>query len=358
MQHSLYQLSILQRNKYVIDIEAKKYSGVFKSTLQIISKTSPTISLHPNLLSVINAAAHARNETGKAGLKYILPLLEKRPYDVGLILTVIQLYIQINNISQATSHLEKFLQHLEEMHEPVYQDVRFAPGLVALLISLYQISGQKTAIRSILSKAARYWRQKSQPCIPILCAAAISLLESTDPEDLSAATDIFESFRDKNPDDPIAIAGCVASYARHDMKKVSADLDKLTPVSQLISDIDINALENAGVPSLSTCSLKQSDRKRSHAEEKKLNAKKRKLSKKRMPKNFEEGKKMDPERWLPMRDRSYYRPKVKKGKKKMAELTQGGIVTEPDNLEIASSSRIVKNEKNNASKAKKRKGKK
>jgi signal recognition particle subunit SRP72 len=45
-----------------------------------------------------------------------------------------------------------------------------------------------------------------------------------------------------------------------------------------------------------------------------------------MPKDYVEGKKMDPERWLPMRDRSYYRPKGRKGKKRAEGLTQGGVV--------------------------------
>lgn len=37
---------------------------------------------------------------------------------------------------------------------------------------------------------------------------------------------------------------------------------------------------------------------------------------------------MDPERWLPLKDRSSYRPKGKKGKKKALDATQGGVVRE------------------------------
>ena len=47
-----------------------------------------------------------------------------------------------------------------------------------------------------------------------------------------------------------------------------------------------------------------------------------------MPKDFDPNKKMDPERWLPIRDRSTYRPKGKKGKKRAEGLTQGGAVAE------------------------------
>lgn len=37
------------------------------------------------------------------------------------------------------------------------------------------------------------------------------------------------------------------------------------------------------------------------------------------------GNKLDPERWLPLQDRSYWKPKVRKGKARRAGLTQGGV---------------------------------
>ena len=82
-----------------------------------------------------------------------------------------------------------------------------------------------------------------------------------------------------------------------------------------------------------------------------------------MPKDYVEGKAMDPERWLPLRDRSSYRPKGKKGKKKAMELTQGGVVKEEgESLELAGGAGTVKVEKaaggGGGGKAKKKKGKK
>ena len=56
--------------------------------------------------------------------------------------------------------------------------------------------------------------------------------------------------------------------------------------------------------------------------------KKIKKKKPRFPQNYDESKKPDPERWLPIRDRSYYKPKGKKGKAKVAAATQGGPVAE------------------------------
>jgi signal recognition particle subunit SRP72 len=359
-----HQASILRRNRYTIDLQAQKYPGVAKSTYSAILKSpSPTISPYINSLSVLNAAAHAKNETGKASLKSILPLLEKRPNEVGLILVIIQLYILTNNPGPAITLLETFFKRLEESTAPADQDVRFAPGLVALLISLYRLSGRTTPIKAELGKAASNWRKKSKPSLSLLRAAGTSLLESPNPEDLWAAGEIFSSLRTQNPNDRTAIAGYVASYATSDFSKVSSDLDKLTAISRLISGIDAAALEEQGIPTLPTA-LAPTSKKRSleSDKDKTVPAKKKKISKSKMPKDFEEGKKMDPERWLPLRDRSTYRPKGKKGKKKAMDMTQGGVVKEEESLELAGGAGTVKVEKaggpGGAGKAKKKKGKK
>jgi signal recognition particle subunit SRP72 len=364
-KHFKHQANILRRNRYTIDLQAQKYPGVAKSTSSAILKSpSPTISPFINSLSILNAAAHAKNETGKASLKSILPLLEKRPNDVGLVLVIVQLYLLTNNPGPAVNLLETFFKRLEESNLPADQDVRYAPGLVALLISLYRSSGRKSPIKTELGKAASYWRKKPKPPVSLLRAAGNSLLESSNPEDLSAAGEIFSSLRSQDPNDRIAIAGYVASYSTSDFARVSSDLDKLTPVSHLISGIDAAALEEAGIPTLPTPSALAS-KKRSIDEkerEKLVPVKRKKISKSKMPKDFEEGKKMDPERWLPLRDRSTYRPKGKKGKKKAMEMTQGGVVKEEESLELAGGAGTVKVERSGgpggAGKAKKKKGKK
>lgn len=365
-RHFEHQASILERNKYAVDLLSQKYSGVAYSTSSIISKSlAPTTSPYINSLSVINAAAHAHNETGKASLKAILPLLEKRPKDVGLILVIVQLYLLTNNPGPAISLLETFFKRLEESTAPLDQDVRYAPGLVALLISLYHLSGRKAPIKTELRKAATHWRRKSKPSFSLLRAAGTSLLESSNPEDLSAAGEIFSSLRAQDPTDRSAIAGYVASYATTEFAKIQPDLDKLTPISRLISDISAADLEEAGIPTLALPSAPVSKKRSAPTEfHPSAPAKKHKIRESRKPKDFVEGKVMDPERWLPLRDRSTYRAKSKKGKKKAADLTQGGVVKEEESLELAGGAGSVKVEKapggggGGASKAKEKKGKK
>jgi len=357
-----HQARILQRNRYTIDLQSQKFSGVARSTAAIIlDSPSPTISPFINSLSVLNAAGHSNGQTGKASLKQILPRLEKRPNDVGLILTIIQLYILTNNSGPAINLLDAFFKRLEESDVPTNLDVRFAPGLVALAVSLYRLSGRKASIRTELRKSASYWRKKSDSSSnSLLRAAATSLLDSSNPEDVTAAGEIFTDLRKQDQTDRVSIAGFVASYATTDYGKVSPDLDKLTPISRLISGINAADLEEAGIPALPTSAPSVASKKRvAEGDENEKLAKKRKIPNGKMPKNFEEGKKLDPERWLPLRDRSTYRPKGKKGKKKALDMTQGGVVKEEESLELAGGAGTVKVEKSGGvAKSKKKKGKK
>ena len=302
---------------------------------------SPTLSAGVNAASSANAAACAQNELGKLGLKSILPLLEKRPKDVGLVVTIVQLYMLTKNHGAAIKVMDTFFKHLDESATPADQDVRFAPGLVATLVSLYAVEGRKSHIRTELARAASYWRHKSKAPPALLHAAGLSLLESSKPEDWDAAGQTFEGLRKQDPDDTFATVGLVAAYATIDPSKVSRDADKLTPINRLTVGVDVAALEKASIPQTAQASASSIlGRKRAAGADNAKPSKKR-VRKSRLPKEYDPNKKADPERWLPLRDRSTYRPRGKKGKQKQAALTQGGV-SEKDKAADASATEAVK----------------
>lgn len=336
-QHFAFQTNLLRQDEYVVSLLSQKVAGVASSTEKVISATpSPTVSPSVNMAAVLNAAAHARNTTTeKAALKEILPLLEKRPTDVGLILTITHLYVLTGNHAAAAHLLDSFFKRLEQSGSASDLDVRYAPGLVATLVSLYAQQGRPGASKSELAKAAEYWRKphKSEteaPSKSLMVAAGAALLDTHNDENMKAAGEIFKSLYDQDDEDRAAIAGLVAAYSITNPSELSSDLISFLPeASRLVSDVDAGALEDAGVPlgTLATTSVQPTE-SRKRAAPKPVTSKAKRIRKARMPKDFDPNKKMDPERWLPMRDRSYYRPKGKKGKKKMEGLTQGGVVTE------------------------------
>ncbi|KAF3037490.1 Signal recognition particle core component [Didymella heteroderae] len=333
-KHFSFQENLLQQDEYVISLLSQKTAGVASTTEKVI-KASPSPSLSPavNMAGVINAAAHTRNaETEKAALKEIVPLLEKRPNDVGLILTIAHLYIITNNYAAATHLLESFFKRLEQSGSASDLDVRFAPGLVASLVSLYTQQGRPGAAKSELAKAAEYWRtpHKSKteaPSKSLMVAAGTALLDTHNPSNAKAAGAIFQSLYEQDDEDRAAIAGLVAAQSIYDPSSIPADLLAYLPeANRLVADIDAAALESAGVPT--TTALGSEVRKRSIATTKAVAPRSKRLRKVRMPKDFDPNKKIDAERWLPMRDRTYYRPKGRKGKKRAEGLTQGGPVAE------------------------------
>ncbi|KAL1842511.1 hypothetical protein VTJ49DRAFT_5117 [Mycothermus thermophilus] len=379
-----YQSSLLRHNKYVLDLHAQKFSGVARSTSKILSKDPvPSIASSKSDLGVLGAAAASQLRTGDDALREILPLLKTRPDDVGLLLTAIQLYVQLNNPGPAIDLLENFFARLETAATPEHADVRFAPGLVALAVSLYRTQNRHVAIRQELSKAAAHWQKKtdssttSNPGTSVLRAAGVELLRSSHPSDLAAAGEAFTRLVAARPDDRLARAGLVASFATTDFSRAAPHLDVLPAIESLTRGVNVDALLEAGVaapppaptqPSRGTKRLAEepSGKQPQQAKEQAAAAKKRR--KRKLPKTYDPDKKPDPERWLPLRDRSSYRPKGKKGRKRAAEATQGGVVRDDqETLELAGGAGSVKVEKAPASGAaaggggggkKKKKGKK
>jgi signal recognition particle subunit SRP72 len=329
---------------------SQKVAGVASSTEKVIVAAGvPSLSPVVNMAAVLNAAAYARNaDTEKAALKEILPLLEKRPNDVGLILTITHLYVITNNHAAATHLLETFFKRLEQSGSASDLDARFAPGLIATLVSLYAQQGRPGASKNELAKAAEYWRKphKSKteaPSKSLMVAAGSALLDTHNPDNVKSAGEIFKGLHDQDNEDRAAIAGLVAAYSITDPSAIPSDLLSYLPeANRLVNDIDAVELEKAGVPlgTLTSTGLAAESRKRKAAPTTVVPSKTKRLRKARVPKDYVEGKKMDPERWLPMRDRSYYRPKGKKGKKRAEGLTQGGVVADEKGTPAAQEKKV------------------
>lgn len=326
-----YQSTILKRNQYASDLQALKYTGTAEATARTISQyPAPTTDPLLASLSVVNAAAHAKGQAGKEAIKQILPVLEKRPNDVGLILTIAQLYFLTGNANLALTLLESFLSRLEQSNNSAEQDLRYAPGLVGTTVSIYANLGRTSQARSELARAARYWKRKpkDRPAgyVHLFKAAGSALLESEDPEDMQLSREIFEELHQADASDRYAAAGLLAASPD---KASHNQLASLTPIDRLVSGIDVDALESAGIAQLPSAVSASTTKKRPAPEPKEKKAKK--IRKGLIPKDYDPNKKPDPERWLPLRDRSTYKPKGKKAKARQALHSQGAVGNDSEN---------------------------
>ena len=321
-----YQASQLRENDLILDLNAQKPQAVITATDSVLTSTHPPTSPHVNSLSALNAAAHAQGDPVKLGLGRVLPLLENRPFDAGLIITIVQIYVFLKKLGSAVQTLDTFLAKLAESSEPSHQGLRYAPGLIALQIALYQSQDRKSHVEDAFAKAALYWLHEADPPITLLQKAGASLLDSESQEHRALAREVFNQLHTMEPQSYFITAGFIASHASTSLDFITEDdLTQLPPIEEQIKGIDITALEDAGIPSLPNESFA---RKRSIKESTKPVKKRNRHS--RLPKEYDPSKKPDPERWLPLRDRSSYKPPKKKGKKRDPEKdrTQGGIITE------------------------------
>ncbi|OAA66196.1 signal recognition particle protein [Cordyceps fumosorosea ARSEF 2679] len=331
-----YQSSRERHNSYLLDLDVHKSSGVQEKTHKFLQQSEqPTNSASVNSMAVVNAAAVVEGLDDRAAVRKLQALVIKRPLDVGLLLTIIQLQLRLSRKGAALSLLQTFFKRLEKEDTDAARDVRFSPGLVALAVSLMRAQGHENSAKAEFVTAANHWTKRPNASSDsLLRESGIELMRSSNPEDLKLAGSAFEKLFAEHKGSPIASAGLVASLAAVDTDKTSQHMSELPPVESLIKGINVKALIQAGVataPSRPNNSKKRAATDDAAATER-ASAKSRR--RRRLPKDFEEGKTPapDPERWLSLRDRSSYRPKNKKGKKKAADSTQGGVVKEEETL--------------------------
>ncbi|PHH51403.1 Signal recognition particle subunit srp72 [Ceratocystis fimbriata CBS 114723] len=338
-----YQLSSLRQLQLVLDLSIQKYKGT-DSIAKAKSKSGPATSAAVNGFAPIGVAALSWMSPEKP-LAIATDLLEKRPCDVGLALTVIQLCVKEGLTDVAISHMEKTLKKLDAMKEIGALQVRYSPGLIAVVVSLYKLAGRNCMARAELRKASCFWQKYPETTSKsLLVEAGLELLKSDKMEDHMLASETFSLLLASDAKNNMAISGLVAAVAGTDQKKAEALAVEIPSVKALTNDSNVSALLEAGVASNTKIN---SGIKRGLAISSASSApvmKKRRQRK--LPANFEEGKIADPERWLPMRDRTSSRPKGgKKGKKKAEALTQGGYVKGEETLELVGGVGAVKVEK-------------
>ena len=327
-----FQSTILATNSSVVDLHANKLNAIKKRARAISGSTGST-STKPdlNVSSVLGAAAEVHGLAAKDALRSLQGLSKKRPEDVGLTLTIVQLLLEQERLGAALHVLEQFMSKLDASHNEKAQSVRFCPGLVALAVALKKLQKRETSAKTELTKAAEYWRDRpANPAASLLREAGLELAKSSNVADLELAGVTVQKLHDENVASEATSAALVASLATTDLSKVEHNIGKLPSCSDLVGNIDIEHLVKAGVATLEGTDQPSKKRRIVGDQSGDHAAKKRRRT--RLPKNMVEGQKVDPERWLPLRDRSSYKPKGKKGKKKAAEVTQGGMVKDEETI--------------------------
>ena len=286
---------------------------------------------------VFTIAANSGGKTTQGVLKDVMKVLatEKDKPNIAVSLYATQLYMGLGNTTGAIETMECLLNELEQKEGNGKQG-SYPPSLVGVLVALYRQQGRKNP-PSHLYKAASYWSSQPNPNSSLMLSAAFQLLTTSQPPTapvLAAPGTLLSSIPPLSTQIPSAIlsAGLVAAYATTSPELAKPHLASLPALDTLLKGVDVDALEAAGLYTQSRKRplVEEDGEFNPRGENKKVKsqqqqAKKRRVRKNKLPKNYVEGKEMDKERWLALRERSYYKPDKKKGAKRNMAQGSGGI---------------------------------
>ena len=223
------------------------------------------------------------------------------------------------------------------------QDIQHMPATVATVVALKERAGDVDGASSVLDSAIKWWSNamnEDSKLNVIMQEAASFKVKHGKEED--AARLYEELVRSRGSID--ALVGLVNTVARVDVDKAEAYEKKLKPLPGL-KGIDVDSLEKTsgakhieGAPVVTEA----------HEEGKKEKPKRKRKRKPRYPKGFDPanpGPPPDPERWLPKRERSSYRPKRKDKRAAQVRGSQGAVAREKHEAGSTSTSSSTSNSK-------------
>ncbi|KAG9345549.1 hypothetical protein JZ751_008693 [Albula glossodonta] len=285
---------------------------------------------HPRPV-LIQVAQLCREKQHSKALELLQRFSEQHPESAPEIkLTMAQLYLTQGHVTKACDILR------------TVEDFKHKPGMVSALVTMYSHEEDIDSAIDVFSQAIQYY-QAEQPG----SSAHLSLVREAADFKLKygrkkeAISDLEQLWK-QNTNDIHTLAQLISAYSLVDQEKAKS-LSKHLPSPDTMSfNVDVDELENSHGATYVRKKAAKVTGENLPKEEGQGDAKKKKKKKKgKLPKNYDPKATPDPERWLPMRERSYYRGR-KKGKKKeqVGKGTQGatsGAAAELDASKTASS---------------------
>ncbi|XP_048826472.1 signal recognition particle subunit SRP72 [Brienomyrus brachyistius] len=320
------QLQAIEFNKALLAM----YTNQADQCRKLASSLQSQNPGHPRPV-LIQVAQLCREKQHSKAMELLQQFSEKHPKSAsGIKLTMAQLYLTQGHVTKACDILRSI------------EDFRYKPGMISALVTMYSHEEDIDSAIDVLSQAIQHY-QREQPG----SSAHLSLVREAANFKLKygrkkeAISDLEQLWK-QNKKDIHNLAQLISAYSLVDQEKAKS-LSKHLPSPDTMSfKVDVDELENShGATYVRKKPAKVTGENVAKEEGQEGVKKKRKKKKGKLPKNYDPKVTPDPERWLPMRERSYYRGR-KKGKKKeqVGKGTQGttsGATAELDASKMASS---------------------
>lgn len=214
-------------------------------------------------------------------------------------------------------------------------DIQHFPATVATIVALKDRAGDNDGAAAVLDSAISWWSnsmtENNKLGILMPQAASFKLRHGQEEE----ASRLYEEIVKKHKSTD-ALVGLVTTLARVNVEKAETYEKQLKPLPGLKA-VDVDNLEKtSGAKPMEGAAAAASAMQE---EVKKEKAKKKRKRKPKYPKGFDPanpGPPPDPERWLPRRERSSYRPKRKDKRAAQIRGSQGAV-TKQEKQETAPS---------------------
>jgi signal recognition particle subunit SRP72 len=289
----MLQKEVLHRNNLVLQSLAGR---------DISSAASKFVKTHPSHVGIKAIAVLSKFDEEDAVRTKLLATFNKNPHSLPVALILAQLYVQKNNFDSAANILETTF---EAQTDPAQ---KYLPGLVGALVSVFRVQNRRSAASKLVSDAFSHWKGSNT----MFQYPAAVLAESDDADARAGALEYFKRALPETPNSTALAAGWLSTGATEAVRSYEQVLKTLPSIEELTAEVDVKSLNENGVHHL----LKRGPEITSVPK-----GKQRKRSRSKPAKDT--SKEADPERWLPLRDRSTYKPK-KRDRKNAASATQGG----------------------------------
>ncbi|XP_029867066.1 signal recognition particle subunit SRP72 isoform X1 [Aquila chrysaetos chrysaetos] len=315
------QLQAIEFNKALLAMYTNQADQCRKLSASLQSQSPEHL-----LPVLIQAAQLCREKQHAKAVGLLQDFADQHPASAAEIkLTMAQLKIAQGSVTKACM----ILRSIEELQHK--------PGMVSALVTMYSHEEDIDSAIEVFTQAIQ-WYQQFQPKSPVHLslireAANFKLKHGRKKEAISDLEELWK----QNPKDVHTLAQLISAYSLVDPEKAKV-LSKHLPSSDTMSlKVDVDALENSHGATYVRKKAGKLTGDNQQKEQGQGDVKKKKKKKKgKLPKNYDPKVTPDPERWLPMRERSYYRGR-KKGKKKdqVGKGTQGSTTAGSSELDAS-----------------------
>ncbi|NWT78035.1 SRP72 protein, partial [Lanius ludovicianus] len=326
------QLQAIEFNKALLAMYTNQADQCRKLSASLQSQSPEHL-----LPVLIQAAQLCREKQHAKAVGLLQDFADQHPANAAEIkLTMAQLKIAQGSVTKACM----ILRSIEELQHK--------PGMVSALVTMYSHEEDIDSAIEVFTQAIQWYQQYQartnrgccvfQPKSPVHLslireAANFKLKHGRKKEAISDLDELWK----QNPKDVHTLAQLISAYSLVDPEKAKV-LSKHLPSSDTMSlKVDVDALENSHGATYVRKKAGKLTGDNQQKEQGQGEVKKKKKKKKgKLPKNYDPKVTPDPERWLPMRERSYYRGR-KKGKKKdqVGKGTQGSTTTGSSELDAS-----------------------